>query len=81
MSGKKHVPVIDRLVAGWKHPEGANMAFNDALAEWHSDKVFVGRCHEYMGLTWPEYKRWVEDSRAAAEIVEERIKMKALSGA
>lgn len=64
--------VVERLLSGWKHPEGANMAFNDALAEWHGDKKFAGTVYEYMGLTKEEYGRWVMSAAAAEKIVEER---------
>jgi hypothetical protein len=77
MSKKAHIPVIERLLSGWTHPQGPDMAFNDALAEWHSDKVFTGSIYEYMGLTWEEYRRWAGDAKAAAVILQERRSLRA----
>lgn len=38
------------------------MDIHDAIAAWHDDPTDVGPLHEYLGMTWEQYKVWAETS-------------------
>ena len=42
------------------------------ISRWHSFEGQDKTLHQYLGLTWEEYSRYVEDSRSLYDILKER---------
>lgn len=68
---KEHEPVMRRVMRGWYDRFEIEEAFDDAIDEWHTGSSKL-ELHEYLGLTWEEYKRWGENPRSIFDIIHER---------
>lgn len=65
------LPFIDRAILGeFADPDEA---IDDAILEWHRGQHIVSSLHQYLGLSWPEYARWMSNPRALGTIIGERI--------
>lgn len=47
---------MDEIRAGWTTPE----KIDDYIGRWHDATEDGVPLHEFLGLTWDEYKRWGE---------------------
>jgi hypothetical protein len=61
---------MDSAVAG--HYDDLHDGFDDAVEAWHDGAGFDMSLHKYLGMTWDEYKRVIEDPKQLAEVVQER---------
>jgi hypothetical protein len=41
---------------------------NDAIHDWHDSPPGAMPLHEFLGLTWEQYKSWVEGSMNEEEL-------------
>ncbi len=48
-------------------------AIDDHIDAWHTSVHDNGKLHEYLGLTWAEYARWVEKKVTPSQILEARM--------
>ncbi len=48
---------------------------DDYVDRWHSsDTANQQQLHEYLGLSWEEYKRWCADPQELSSIIEKKRK-------
>lgn len=59
---------IGLLAAGEARPEG----ILDHVEEWHDRYDGPLELHEFLGMTEPEYDRWMRDPKALETILEAR---------
>ena len=65
---KKHVSFVELVKKG-----KADIAkVDDFIDQWHEDPNTNLLLHEYLGLTWAEYKRFVTDITTLPEIVQKK---------
>lgn len=50
--------------------EMVDEVLNNRLGAWH-DSLSTQPCYEYMGMTWVEYKTWVENEKPTARAPEQ----------
>lgn len=56
---------LDQCLAGQAAPNDVDLY----ISKWHDDPTTTLKLHEYLGLTWEEYKRWAEDANEIESIV------------
>lgn len=74
-----HIPIVQRLVdRGTPITRADHDAMDDEVDLWHLGAA-PARCelHEWLGMTWHEYGRWVMSSLQLDVIVEERRRAQA----
>lgn len=59
---------LDLAVLGSVKPED----IDSVIAKWHEDKSETQPLQSYIGFTDKEYDRWIKDSKAIVDIVNER---------
>jgi hypothetical protein len=57
---------IDSVIAGKARIE----EIDDWIDRWHDDPVTEETLHEFLGMTWGEFKAWVEHGLNLEEIVD-----------
>ena len=61
---------MDNLANGW----AAEDQIDDAVEEWHESDSDL-ELHEYLGMSWDEYKDWFELKKTLKEILRGRSSM------
>jgi hypothetical protein len=70
---KRHqTSLIDRLARGDYAWKDIQEVMDDAVDKWHDGNSKL-ELHEYLGMTWEEYKRWAEKPDAIYAILDERL--------
>lgn len=78
MSKTQHVPLMSRILDGTVADPHAQIELE--VAAWHAagNTEPIGslthgpQLHDFLGMTWSEYKRWVSDPKALTAIIDER---------
>jgi hypothetical protein len=73
---------IDKCVLG--EVTNFNEEINDAIDEWHDAPTRRSTCHgsyllplhEWLGMSWDEYNRWVQDASYLKIIIKNRRDLK-----
>ena len=69
---RNQTSLIDRLARGDYAWQDIQAVLDDAVDKWHTGNSKL-KLHEYLGMTWAEYKRWVEKPEAIYAILDERL--------
>ena len=57
---------VEKVRAGEEDPE----RIHDYISNWHASKP-TEPLHVYLGLTWKEYKKWVEGAQSIEHVIKE----------
>lgn len=59
---------IDKCIEGLASPED----IDGYIDEWHGS-LHAETLHDFLGMTWKEYSRWVQDPEYIHKILESRV--------
>lgn len=62
------VSFVDAYLAGKASLDDVD----DWVSRWHIDDSIDADLHVYLGMTWDEYRAWVQDPHALDAIIERR---------
>lgn len=59
---------ITQVLNGLKSPKDVG----DFIDEWHNEAALDRDLYDYLGFTWKEYQRWLDNSDSLNDIIEDR---------
>jgi len=60
---------MSNFVKKWADGEATEDQIDDHIARWHADEGSQQSLHEFLGMSFAQYKRWVEQRGTLTKIL------------